>query len=54
VVGAGGPVFVTQGDNNNVADDPVIAEQIEEEVVLVIPEVGWPVIFFRNLVGRLI
>jgi signal peptidase len=52
--GADGPVFITMGDGNNALDEPVLAEQVEGEVVLAIPEVGWPVIFFRNLVGRLI
>ncbi len=51
--GASGLVFVTQGDSNNVVDEPVLAEQVEGEVVLVIPEVAWPVIYVRNLIGSL-
>lgn len=51
--GGSGPVFVTQGDSNNVVDEPVLAEQVEGEVVLVIPEAAWPVIYVRNLIGSL-
>lgn len=38
----------------NAVDEPVLAEQVEGEVVLVIPEVAWPVIYVRNLIGRLL
>jgi signal peptidase I len=42
------PVFITRGDNNNVNDEPVMAEQLEGKVVLTIPKVGWVGIFFRR------
>jgi signal peptidase len=41
-------VFITRGDNNNVDDSPVMAEQLEGKVVLTIPKVGWVGIFFRQ------
>jgi signal peptidase len=43
-----GPVFITRGDNNNVDDAPVMAEQVEGKVVLTIPKVGWVGILFRK------
>ena len=42
------PVFITRGDNNNVDDSPVMADQLEGKVVLTIPKVGWVGIFFRK------
>jgi signal peptidase len=51
--GSTGPVFVTQGDANNAIDPPILAEQVEGEVVFVIPEVGWPRIFLGNLLDSL-
>ena len=39
--GGSGPIFITQGDGNNVADAPVVAQQIEGRVVFTIPKVGW-------------
>ena len=50
---AGGqPVFVTQGDNNNTPDKPIIAEQIEGEVVLIVPKIGWLPIALKNFINR--
>ena len=51
--GASGPVFITQGDSNNTVDEPVLAEQVEGEIVLVLPEVAWPGIYVRNLISSL-
>ena len=51
--GSGAPVFITRGDSNNTNDNPVLAEQVEGKIVLVIPEVGWPAIQVKNLLGRL-
>jgi signal peptidase len=42
------PIFITRGDNNNVDDAPVMAEQVQGKVVLTIPKVGWVGIFFRQ------
>ena len=40
--GGSGPIFITKGDDNNVADaDPVLAEQIEGKVVFNLQWVGW-------------
>ncbi len=36
-----GRVFVTQGDNNNTPDDPLLEGQIEGEIILTIPKLGW-------------
>lgn len=50
---AGGqPVFVTQGDNNNRSDEPVLASQVQGEVVFVIPKLGWVPIGFRKFIDR--
>lgn len=50
----GQTVFITQGDNNNAPDPPMIAEQVQGEVVLVVPKVGWAGIFVKNLIARLL
>ncbi len=42
--------FITQGDNNNVRDDPVTPEQVQGRVVLVIPKVGWPTLWLKQVV----
>jgi signal peptidase len=47
------PVFITRGDNNNVDDSPVMAEQLEGKVVLTIPKVGWVGIFFRQALASM-
>jgi signal peptidase len=46
--GEGGRRFVTQGDANNVADEPVGEDQIDGRVVLVIPKIGWLAIGVRR------
>jgi signal peptidase len=43
--------FITQGDNNNSADDPVDEEYLAGKVVLVIPKIGWVSIMARRLLG---
>ncbi len=43
--------IVTKGDNNNHADNPITAEQVEGKVVAVIPKVGWVGIFVKNTIG---
>lgn len=43
-----GRVFVTQGDNNNTPDEPILEGQIEGEVILTIPELGWVPIKISN------
>ena len=40
--------FVTQGDNNNVADEPITAADIDGKMVLKIPELGWIPIKIRD------
>lgn len=42
---------VTKGDNNNHADNPITADQVEGRVVAVIPKVGWVGIFIKNTIG---
>ncbi|WP_299030055.1 signal peptidase I [uncultured Thermanaerothrix sp.] len=42
--------FITQGDNNNVRDDPITPEQVQGRVVLVIPKVGWPTLWLKQVV----
>ncbi len=46
--------IVTKGDNNNHADNPITAEQVEGKVVAVIPKVGWIGIFIKNTLGDLL
>ena len=36
-----GYALVTQGDNNNTPDDPIVDEQVEGKVVLTVPDAGW-------------
>jgi signal peptidase len=42
------PIFITRGDNNNVEDEPVMADQLEGKLVLTIPKIGWIGILFRR------
>ncbi len=42
--------FITRGDGNNTDDPPVLTEQIEGRVILVIPKLGWPAILFREAI----
>jgi signal peptidase I len=44
-------VFITRGDNNNVDDAPVMAEQLEGKVVLTIPKIGWIGLLFRQAIA---
>jgi len=48
----GGRVFVTQGDNNNTPDEPVLASQVEGKVILIVPKVGWVPIALNKLIRR--
>lgn len=41
-------VFTTQGDNNTHPDDLITADQISARVVLLVPEVGHPALWFRS------
>lgn len=50
---AQGRVFVTQGDNNNTPDDPILEGQVLGEVVFTIPKIGWIPIYFGELVQKL-
>lgn len=43
-------VFITQGDNNNVADEPVPQEIVEGKVIRYIPQVGWPIIGLKKVI----
>jgi signal peptidase len=49
----GGYVFVTQGDNNNTPDDPILEEQVEGKVVYTIPDIGWVPIKFNQFLYSL-
>ena len=51
--GSSGPVFITQGDGNNVADTPVVAQQIEGKVVFSVPKLGWPAKVVKDLMNKL-
>jgi signal peptidase len=44
----GSRVYVTQGDANNVADQPAREDEIDGRVVLVIPKIGWLAIGVRR------
>jgi len=46
-----GYALVTQGDNNNTADDPIVDEQVEGKVVLTVPELGWVPIKIKQLLS---
>ena len=43
-------VFITQGDNNNVRDEPVPQEIVEGRVIRYIPQVGWPIIGLKKVI----
>ncbi|GAP09569.1 signal peptidase I, archaeal type [Bellilinea caldifistulae] len=43
-------VFITQGDNNNVRDEPVPQEIVEGKVIRYIPQVGWPIIGLKKVI----
>ncbi len=43
-------VFITQGDNNNVRDDPVPQEIVEGKVIRYIPQIGWPIIGLKKVI----
>lgn len=47
-------MFVLKGDNNNVADDTVAAEQFIGKVILIIPKIGLAILFFKTLPGMLL
>jgi signal peptidase len=44
----GSRVYVTQGDANNVSDQPAREDEIDGRVVLVIPKIGWLAIGVRR------
>lgn len=48
-----GRVFVTQGDNNNAPDAPIVEAQIEGEVITTIPKIGWLPIALNKLLNGL-
>lgn len=50
---AQGRVFVTQGDNNNAADAPILGSQVEGEVVMTIPKLGWVPIGIGKLLDEI-
>ncbi len=54
VVGRNGETVITQGDANNVADDPIEIGAIKGEVIAHIPGVGLAVHALKNPVGILI
>lgn len=47
-------VYVTQGDANNIADDPITFENIEGKVVSTWPKVGGAVQFFQSIYGIIV
>lgn len=46
-------IFITQGDNVNAPDPPVMQEQVVGRVVLVFPKVGYVSIWLRDLMGMI-
>jgi len=48
----GNQIYITKGDNVVRPDPPVSADQISGKVVFVLPEVGWPSLWIRELVRR--
>jgi signal peptidase len=47
----GSLVFITKGDNNNVADPPVPENLVQGRVVGIIPKIGWVSIGIRQVFG---
>lgn len=45
----GDRIFITKGDNVARADPPVTAERISGKVVFVLPKIGWPSLWIREL-----
>lgn len=43
-------VFITQGDNNNVQDEPVPQTIVIGKVVRYLPQIGWPVIGLKKVI----
>ena len=50
----GSEVFVTQGDANNVPDDPVLQSQVMGKVLFTIPKLGWVSITFKTFFAEII
>lgn len=46
-------ILTTRGDNNNVDDAPVYAEQVQGKLILTLPKVGWIIIPLRNTLASL-
>lgn len=46
-----GPVYITKGDNNPVADHPVSGEDVEGKVIFSIPATGRPLLLFRTWIA---
>lgn len=49
---AAGPVFITQGDNNNYLDPPVPAAALDGKVVLVLPKLGLIPVTIKTWLAR--
>lgn len=47
-------VFITQGDANDSADPPVLAENYRGKVVFTIPKIGWISIYVRNFLVKIL
>ncbi|MDX1600562.1 MAG: signal peptidase I [Anaerolineales bacterium] len=47
----GTPELITRGDANNVEDPPITADQLQGEVILTIPKLGWVTIGLHQLIG---
>ena len=47
-----GPVFITQGDSNSLPDSPVLAAQIEGEIIVTIPKLGWVPLVIGDILGE--
>jgi hypothetical protein len=46
---AGTTYFITRGDANNIADDPVDPSLVKGRVATVIPKIGWVSVAVKNL-----
>jgi len=54
IIGEEEGLFILKGDNNNVADDTVAAEEFIGKVVLTIPKIGFAILFFKTPLGMLV
>ena len=54
IVGEENGAFILKGDNNNVADDAVAADQLIGKVLFKIPKIGVAILFFKTPPGMVV